>query len=124
MKKLISALFLIFLVSGVYSQTPVYSGADTVISANLGDKFDIKLYSNQSTGYSWNVENNFGGLVFIIGKDYITPEITKAGSGGDEVWHFEAVGEGEAKLIFFYSRSLDRKESDNLLTFSININKP
>lgn len=103
------------------SQTKTYAAGDTVIIAGVGEQFDIKLASNQSTGYSWHLENNFGSLVFIKGKDYITPENSKIGQGGDEVWHFETLAEGEAKLIFFYSRSLDRADGDNILTFIINI---
>lgn len=115
-----AVLMFMFTISAV-SQTKVYTAADTVITASVGEQFDIKLASNQSTGYSWHVENNFGSLVFIKGKDYITPETSKVGEGGDELWHFEALATGDAKLIFFYSRSLDRADGDNILTFTINI---
>lgn len=103
-----------------FSQT-TYTGADTSINVKVGEVFDIRLASNQSTGYSWHVENNYGALVFVKGKDYISPEDGKIGSGGDEVWHFEALAKGEAKLIFFYSRSLDKSEGDSFTTFTINI---
>ena len=123
MKKITIFIFVLALplCNLVYSQVKTFTGIDTNITLQAGEKFDIKLSSNTSTGYSWHAVNDYKNIVSSGGREYISPADGKMGSSGEELFHFDALQTGEAKLKFFYSRSTDITNEADIITFTISV---
>ena len=70
-----------------------------------GGSVVITLDSNATTGYEWRLAEGLDeGILSLVGSEYIAPETTLVGAGGQEVWTFEAVGKGEATISLEYVR--------------------
>ena len=89
--------------------TKVAEDTGAPIEAKIGEKFKIALDSNQTTGYQWELSEPLDeSVVKLIGSEYISDKPITAGSGGVEVWTFEAVGEGETEISMAYVRSWEK----------------
>jgi predicted secreted protein len=80
------------------------------ITVRPGKEFTIKLPTNASTGYDWDVENMPDDRVVAIDAvaRYIPPNNNRLGASGEEVWHFTAVRTGFAVIALKYARWFDR----------------
>ena len=77
------------------------------IKADLGTQFALLLEFNPTTGYSWQLAEPLDeSLVILVSKEYEQSKEksesesggegeTMVGVGGEDVWTFRAVGEGE-----------------------------
>jgi inhibitor of cysteine peptidase len=88
------------------NQTAVDSSADgQTINLQAAEDLIVTLTSNHSTGYSWAVvqitDNN---VLKEIGHQYIPSPSGLLGSGGTEVWTFQAVRPGISSLTMAYTR--------------------
>jgi inhibitor of cysteine peptidase len=89
--------------------TKVAEDTGVPIEAKIGEKFKIALDSNQTTGYQWELSEPLDeSVVKLVGSEYISDKPITAGSGGVEVWTFEAVGEGETEISMAYVRSWEK----------------
>jgi inhibitor of cysteine peptidase len=79
---------------------------EEVISVAEGEKFDITLEENPTTGYLWEAtfENS---ILELEGKDYQSTAMAMGagGRGGKAVFTFHAKGFGETELTFKLQRS-------------------
>jgi len=92
----------------------VYDNPDEEIEVEVGVKFALALESNPSTGYSWQLAEPLDESVveFVSsefekksGGDHGEEEGEIVGAPGEEVWTFEAIGEGETEIELEYVRS-------------------
>ena len=104
---LLLALILLGLTASTQTQT-VFTVNDLNITMNNGEAFDISLESNKSTGYGWSAVVSDPTIVGIEGNDYVTPETHVMGKGGNEVWHFRGVLQGETTITFNYARAWEK----------------
>ncbi|WP_138753969.1 protease inhibitor I42 family protein [Paenibacillus sinopodophylli] len=80
------------------------------ISIEAGESFEILLYENTSTGYSWSYVTDEQGL--HLASEYI--KIPKAdneplvGMGHEKVFRFKAMNPGTYLLTFTYSQPWDQ----------------
>jgi predicted secreted protein len=79
------------------------------IRVAVGDRFEIPLQSNPTTGFRWRLTDTPDeGVLKPLGTHYEAtghpPGGEPPGSEGTEVFAFEAVGSGEAALSFGYAR--------------------
>ncbi|MEM7661144.1 MAG: protease inhibitor I42 family protein [Pseudomonadota bacterium] len=81
----------------------------TRTESRVEETFDLVLTSNPTTGYYWIVLGNDGGIVELKSETYIADPAPEGlvGSGGKQVFVFEAVAPGEADLVLSYQRSED-----------------
>lgn len=84
-----------------------YSDSDEVIEVQRGEKFQIALASNPTTGYGWEFEIN-PNLISLINQTF-KPESDLIGAGGTETFKFSALNEGEAEIVFSYKRSWEEE---------------
>ncbi len=80
------------------------------IYAKTGDSFVIKLESNATTGYSWQLAEFKSGIVKKVSNIYV-PSKTEgrlAGSGGIEEWTFKAIAKGKVIITFEYVRPWEK----------------
>jgi len=84
---------------------PVYTGNDSSIEAQVGDSFLIRLDSNPTTGYSWELADDYSQAVIeLVESTYQAPETQRKGAGGQDLWQFKAVGTGNTRINLRYRR--------------------
>lgn len=82
------------------------SDAGETISVQVGDRFEIRLESNATTGYAWQVVDQ-PAVVDLVSSDYEAPDTDLVGAGGVEVFVFAGASPGAAELNFEYVRSFE-----------------
>jgi inhibitor of cysteine peptidase len=86
----------------------VIDGGDigTEITVGVGEEFELRLESNATTGYAWQVVEQPDAIA-LVSSDYEAPDTSLVGAGGMEVFVFEGVAEGSGELRLEYVRSFD-----------------
>ena len=80
------------------------------IKVKPGHSFKIKLQSNPTTGYMWQIQNPIDKTRLVILNKTFTPKNRKlAGSPGSEVWQFKALKKGTIYIEFAYKRSWENE---------------
>jgi inhibitor of cysteine peptidase len=83
----------------------VYTADDAgqTISASAGERFDLVLPSNPTTGYRWKMaQSPDGEVVRLYRNDYTSESPGTIGGGGHETWTFRAVSPGSTALTMQY----------------------
>ena len=89
--------------------------AGRTIDVTLGDRIDIELEGNPTTGYTWELLQAVG--VTQIGDATHEPESDLAGAPGTTRFSFEPAGEGEGSVRLIYHRPWE--EEPPLQTYEI-----
>lgn len=83
-----------------------------------GQRFDVRLESNPTTGYSWAIRSGLDEKVLrLVGSTFVPPAPPAGGGpaplgqGGHEVFTFEAVALGRTTLDFAYARPWEKGEA-------------
>src|SRR5262245_20690349 len=80
---------------GSSSDVPEYTDDSSPIEVSVGDEFAIRLESNPSTGYSWELQKQLDeSIVESVGDSEFEGTTDAPGAGGDEILTYKAVGEG------------------------------
>jgi inhibitor of cysteine peptidase len=78
------------------------------IDLRNGDTFEVRLPSNASTGYRWELVDPVPRWVRAAGVSRVEPPLGDlVGAPSQEVWGFEAVEAGRGLLGFVYRRPFD-----------------
>ena len=81
------------------------SHSGETVNVASGASVIVTLDSNDTTGYEWRLAEDVDEDVLrLANSEYIAPETTLVGAGGQEVWTFEAVGAGETTISLEYVR--------------------
>ena len=95
------------------------------VDLKVGGTLVVKLESNPTTGYSWEVGAIDPSIIKGMGDaEYAksdTGETPLVGSGGAETWRFQAVNEGQTSLEMVYRRPWEQDVNPEK-TFSLSIN--
>ena len=132
MKKLFVFLLIIVLLSacksGPASPTPqqdnlVISDPAKNLDASVGTEFKIVLASNPSTGYHWELGDDLDeSIVKFVSKDYQADQANTPGSGGRDVWVFQAMTAGEAQItLLYYPPSNGPVDPQQEVTFTVTV---
>lgn len=81
------------------------------IKVTVGQKFSIRIASNPTTGYGWQLSKPVDeNVVILITNVYIQKQTgtLRVGVGGHEVWTFKAVGQGQTDISLRYIRSWEK----------------
>ena len=116
---LISAALILFLLTAAYifsgctiaGKTYTESNNGNNLNLKINDVITIKLESNATTGYKWNLsEENNSGIIAIVSSDYTEKENKDnlVGSGGFETLIFKAVSRGSATIILTYNKPWEK----------------
>ncbi len=92
-----------------------------------GDRFEVVLKSNPTTGYKWQITwPPYESVVKLVGSTYRAqpqnpnrPPI--AGAGGEEVWTFEAVNPGNVAIGLSYSRPWESRQPAQRHTVAVTV---
>jgi predicted secreted protein len=78
----------------------------STVPVRVGDELVVKLDSNVTTGFAWTLVTEPATEVLeLVGSEYVEPETSLLGAGGQEVWTFVATGEGATDLELSYQRA-------------------
>lgn len=76
-----------------------------VLSTKAGKEVTIRLDSNPTTGYSWQLAEPYDeSIVRLLEAEYTPPTTRRVGAGGKESWTFLALKKGTAKISLKYVR--------------------
>ena len=91
------------------------------VNFSVGEQFSVVLESNPTTGYRWEVGEIDRTKIKQLGAEYDADSKSPliVGSGGAEIFTFEAVGAGETTLTLVYRRSWEDVEP--VETFSVKV---
>ena len=92
------------------------------ISAD-GNKLEITMTANPSTGYDWTYTID-GDSVEYADRVYAATPGTEnmVGSGGTYTYYFTAVEPGTSEITFIYSRSWDVASVERTITYTVTVN--
>lgn len=79
----------------------------------LGEILVVRLESNPSTGYGWEIDEldeNILQQIGEVGFESSVPDNPPPGTGGWAIFRFEAVGEGESELRLIYHQPWTEEE--------------
>ena len=75
------------------------------VQAHVGEVFEVRLDSNASTGYSWNVASQETQALEMLGDPkYVRPTTNAPGAGSQQVFRFKIKRIGATKLVLHYKR--------------------
>lgn len=96
-----------------------------VIKTSINKNFTIKLNSNPTTGYQWQLIKPLDAKSLkLVSSNFIPPKTTRVGAGGVEVWTFKALRNGKTSLTFGYLRSWEKGIAPmNIASFEVEISK-
>jgi len=99
----------------------VYTQPDKPIGIAVGQQFVIKLVSNPTTGYGWQLAKPLDTTVLqCVTNAYVGSDSKLCGAGGHEVWTFKAVGQGKADISMKYVRPWEKDvPADKTNVFSV-----
>ena len=120
---LLGGLLLLILVVGaglLLAGPPTYSDETAPITAAPGSDFAIRLASNATTGYRWELHTPpDSAVVTLRDSRYDGPDSPLVGAGGHEVWTFHAVAPGTTTIGLRYAfedHGTDRPTQDTVFT--------
>lgn len=91
--------------SGVQEYTEADSGRTVTLAA--GTHFKVKLASNATTGYQWDLTTLSSAVLSYVQDRYIPPTSSAIGAGGSEEWEFMTRATGTGTLQLDYLRASD-----------------
>jgi inhibitor of cysteine peptidase len=80
------------------------------VSIGVGQKLNVVLDSNPTTGYRWAIDSTPSACLAQAGESTYAPTPVSAGvtgSGGKETWVFEGQAAGQTSLKLKYWRSFE-----------------
>lgn len=87
-------------------QQEEYLNPSEPIHALLGNSFAIRIRSNPTTGYGWQLANQpDASIIRLITNQFLPPASKLLGAGGHEIWTFQAIGRGRTQINMQYIRS-------------------
>ena len=90
-------------------QMEEYLSPGETVTLNSGCRFAMRMHSNPTTGYGWQLAKPLDEkIVVLVTNDYIHPDTRLVGAGGNEVWVFKAVGQGQAEISLKYVRPWEK----------------
>lgn len=95
----------------------IYTSADAgrTLSVAAGERFDLVLKSNPSTGYHWKPASTPDGeIVRLYRNDYTADAPGRIGGGGHETWTFRAVSPGSTAIQMQYVAPDGRRVAEEL----------
>jgi inhibitor of cysteine peptidase len=111
----------LFLLTGCEKMVKVDSSMNgSSVTFEQGQQMVLKLTSNPTTGYDWEITGLDTSILQQTGEVDYKSDSMLIGSGGTDTWTFKAVGSGNTHLTLVYHRSWE-KDIQPLETFELDI---
>jgi predicted secreted protein len=87
---------------------PALQRRPATIHASVGKTFTISLKATPTTGYKWWLAAPLDvDILKYVSNAYRPPDSGETGAPGNDVWTFEALGEGLTEIAFEYVRQVE-----------------
>ena len=86
---------------------PTPSNPAEIVRVGTGERFEVVLRANHSTGFEWVLADSVGlGPIRVEGRRYEVPRALRRqnGASGTETWTFSALAPGEGAVALVYRR--------------------
>lgn len=101
------------------STMPALTEPSQPITVKAGETFMIVVESNPSTGYHWEIVGDLNG-VELVSREYTAGEPVIPGSGGVDVWFFNAVSSGETTITLGnYPPGINEGDPEQAIPFTV-----
>ncbi len=97
-----------------------HADSGSTITLHPGEKLEIVLQGNPTTGYTWEVKPGSEALLKQKGEPEFTPDSKALGAEGRMTFRFDVVAVGKGSLVLLYRRTFE-PEARPLRTFGIRI---
>lgn len=97
---------------------------DQELTLHPGQSFTLSLDSNPTTGYRWNLSNDYDRQILsFLGEAYISQENNQhiVGQGGRQLFRFTALQNGAAELHLTYARPWESVQAAKQFNLKIRI---
>lgn len=81
------------------------------IRVDAGRKFALRIMSNPTTGYGWQLSKPLDeNVVVLVTNIYLQQQTVpeRVGVSGHEVWTFQAIGQGQTEISLKYVRPWEK----------------
>jgi inhibitor of cysteine peptidase len=90
----------------------IFTKKDKLIKTKIGEIFTIELESNPTTGYQWQESFDETKVKLLEKKTNLTSKLI--GAATTEVFTFQPIAEGNAKIKLDYKRSWESEKLESL----------
>jgi len=90
------------------------------IELRVGDKLEVTLPGNPTTGFQWEVSNVDSLILTPVGEPEFKPSSNAVGSGGNVILRFEAIGAGQTELKLIHHRPFEKNVAP-IQTFELRV---
>ena len=106
--------------TNISDKTEEYLNPGEPIKVKVGQRFTIRMESNPTTGYGWQLSKALDEkVVQFVTNAYISPDSKLCGAGGHEVWTFKAVGEEQVDISMKYVRPWEKNQPVRTNVFTV-----
>ena len=105
--------------TNISDKTEEYLNPGESIKVKAGQKFIIRMESNPTTGYGWQLSKTLDNKIILVTNAFIPPDSKLCGAGGHEVWTFKAVGEGQMEISMNYVRPWEKDQPARTNVFTV-----
>jgi predicted secreted protein len=114
------------LLAGSAAACSLWSSAPTetpsAIIATPGQRFSIAVDANHSTGFRWELDKPLDAAVLtLVDTQYEQEPNAAPGAAGKEVWTFDAVATGWARIQLAYRRPWEEMAPARLAMYSVDV---
>lgn len=97
-----------------------WSEIEQGVGLEVGDKLEVVLKANPSTGYAWDAGFYNETVLRPYGVAEFSGNSTSLGAEETQLLHFEAIGEGKTDLVLVYRRPFDEGKGEQQ-TFQVHV---
>jgi inhibitor of cysteine peptidase len=90
------------------------------VTLEVGQTLVLSLASNPTTGYQWEITELNQAILQETDHEYQADQPALAGSGGKEIWRFQAQASGTTTLSLGYRRPWE-ENVEPIETFSLEV---
>ena len=96
------------------AETKVLNNNDSGSEVHLkvGDRIELHLRSNPSTGYMWYEHKESTPLLKLVSQSETVPDTRRPGAGNVQIFSFEPRSAGDGTLLLHYVRSWAKPSPD------------
>lgn len=113
-------LGILFLMSTACNGRLIETDPAVPLQVAAGKEFDIVIRANITTGYEWRLVGTLDETaVRFVTKRYEPDRPITTGSGGLDVWRFQAVSPGESQIVLGHFPPDGRDIPEQTVTFTV-----
>ena len=106
-------------ITNMTEQTEEYLNPGEPIQVKAGQNFTIRMESNATTGYGWQLSKALDNKIILVTNAFIPPDSKLCGAGGREAWTFKAAGEGQMEISMKYVRPWETDQPARTNVFTV-----